>query len=94
MALDARMRVHNSEKVEIAAFSAKILPQADRHSLILKFRELIEAHFDLGSISRKTVEKLSFRDLVRRKTYSVDTEEQYQLHKPALSPESYDIVCE
>ena len=94
MALDLRVRVHNSNSEQIHAFSAKVIPQDTRYETLDKMRRLVEDHFDLGVLGKHN-DKITVRDLEKKKCFSVDNEEQYQIHLPNMkqTPDSYDFIC-
>ena len=88
------MKIFSSKQEQIFRFNTLVSIPEKLESLQQRLNELYEsntAHLQVG----KTDKRITFRQLSKKKTYSVTDEESFKLIKSKLETNSadFDVVC-
>ena len=90
-------KVFSSEKTELARFFTKIIPPASRADLLETLRTQLSEHFSLeenASLAKHRRENIHLKIPSLKRIYSLDSEEQYSLHRETLTERPCELLCE
>lgn len=96
-AVDVMHKVFSSEKTELARFFTRIIPPASRADLLETLRTQLSEHFSLeenASLAKHRRENIHLKIPSLKRIYSLDSEEQYSLHRETLTERPCELLCE